>query len=357
MWSAFWVIDSILIVMFAAGFVARWIDPRLFWLPQLMAILLPLTSILLSLIGGWLLLKRKWKQVGIHLIVILLAGSRFFSWESLPAPTAVDNETLRLSSYNLGQLESLTQPELAGKLSEILRLIRPDVLCLQEFLVRYRGDPLRIRNLPSVAAMFDSLNYQVVASEDHSVSHSFKPIFVEKAKVSMISKERMTLSDEASPQLNVLRSVLRWEGKEFAVYNVHLHTFGERKPWLESALNPLNPSYWALFLGQYRDAFLDRAWQADKIHALLEQETLPFILAGDFNSTPHNWAFNRIAEGQKDVFEEAGLKRKMSFHSSFPLVRIDHVLVSKEWDVVGSDILPFAYSDHRPLLVVLRFSE
>ncbi|MBX2820487.1 MAG: endonuclease/exonuclease/phosphatase family protein [Rhodothermaceae bacterium] len=358
LWSAFLIIDSFLVVWFVAGFLARWIDPRLLWWPQLFAIVLPFTSIILSLLGLALLYKRKWSLFTTHLIIMVMVGTRFLSFHSLPAPSTIPNsDALRVSSYNLGQLESLTQPELAEKLSEVLQLISPDVLCLQEFLIRYRGDPLRFRNLPSVAAMFDSLGFQVVADQKHAVSHSFKPVFTQRSILSMISKERLALSDEETPELSVLRTVVNWKSREVAIYNVHLQTFGERKPWSETTLSPLNPSFWSQYVSQYRDAFLDRAWQADKIHELIQKEPLPFMIVGDFNSTPHNWTFNRIATGLQDVYTEAGLKRKMSYHARFPVVRIDHVLVSDDWDVVSADILPLKHSDHRPLVVELRLAE
>ena len=357
LWSAFLIIDALLLVVFAAGLLARWIDPRFVWWPQLFAILLPFTSILVALIGVALGYKKKWLYVCLHLVAILLVVPRFFSTHSLPTPVAEQGEVLRISSYNLGKLESLTQPELAEKLSDVIGFVRPDIFCLQEFLVRYRGDPLRFRNLPSVAAMFDSLNFQVVASGDHAVSHSFKPVFTRQDKLSMVSKKRIALSDDTAKEVHVLRTVVHWNGREAAIYNVHLQTFGERKPWSEAGFNPLKPGSWSMFLSQYRDAFLDRAWQADKISELIQQETLPLIIVGDFNSTPHNWTFHRIAEGLTDVYAEAGLKRKMSYHTRFPIVRIDHVLISDDWEVVGADILPFTHSDHRPLLAVVKFKE
>lgn len=357
LWSAFLILDTLLIVMFAAGMLARLIDPRIFWWPQLYAILLPFVSVAISILGIALAVKKKWLLFSIHLLAILLVAPRFLSFSSLPSPHSNEEDTLRISSYNLGKLESLTQPELAEKVGDVINVVDPDILCLQEFLVRYRGNPLRFRNLPSVAAMFDSLSYQVVASEKHEVSHSFKPVFTNEDKLSMRVKERIALSDDNSHELHIIRTVVRWDGRDAAVYNVHLQTFGERKPWSETALNPLNPGFWSLFLSQYRDAFIDRAWQADKIAELIQKETLPFILVGDFNSTPHNWVYHRIASGLRDAYVEAGHKRKMSYNARFPIARIDHVLLSEQWEVVGADILPFTYSDHRPLLVVIKFKD
>ena len=117
LWSAFVVLDILLLIVFTAGYVARWIDPRLFWWPQLGAILLPLTSILLVLFGIVPFVRKQWPLFSVHLVLIVLAASRFVSFTHLPAPSIADDQSLRVSSYNLGKLESLTQPELADKLS------------------------------------------------------------------------------------------------------------------------------------------------------------------------------------------------------------------------------------------------
>lgn len=357
LWSALVVVNIFLLGIFLAGYCAKWIDPRVFWWPQLFAIAFPLTTLLVAVIAGIYVLLRKWPVAGFHLVCLILAGPRFLSLGAHSDTSSLDDSVLRIASYNLGQLETHTQEDLTKTLRDVVRLMNPDVFCMQEFLIRYRGNPLRFRNLPVVASMFDSLGYQVVASHNHSVANSFKPVLTHRGKVNMVSKESISLAEEGIPEMSVIRAVIEWQGREAAVYNVHLHTFGERKPWTEKILNPINPAFWSFFVEQYRDAFLYRAWQADQVHELVSHEQLPVIVIGDFNSTPNNWVFNRIATGLRDVYKEAGVKSKASYHSRMPVVRIDHVLVSEEWEVVGADILPYPHSDHRPLLVLLGWKE
>ena len=353
LWLTFLTLNILLMGVFLAGYSARWIDPRTFWWPQLFAIAFPFSAFFLCITALVSLVLKKWKLASAHLVILLLAAGRFVSFGALSDTSSTSPATLRIASYNLGELESQTQEEMTKTLSDVVRRMQPDVFCMQEFLIRYRGNPLRFRNLPVVASMFDSLGYQVVASNMHAVSNSFKPVLTHRDKVRMVSKERVALVEEGVPETSVIRTVIEFDGRQAAIYNVHLHTYGERKPWTEKVLNPLNPAFWSFYAGQYKEAFLYRAWQADKVHALINQEALPFLVIGDFNSTPHNWVHHRIATGLRDAYVEAGVKRKASFHSRFPVVKIDHVLVSEEWVIKGADVLPYPHSDHMPLLVLL----
>ena len=357
LWLSFLILNILLMGVFVGGYSAIWIDPRAIWWIQLFAIIFPITTLGLCATGLVSLLFKKWWLAGTHLLLLLLAFMRFFSFGASTDTSVYAPSSLRITSYNLGELESKTQEEMASTLMDVVRHMQPDVFCMQEFLIRYRGNPLRFRNLPRVAAVFDSLGYQVVASDVHAVSNSFKPVLTHRDKVKMVTKERLSLVEEGVPETSVIRTVIEFEGRKAAIYNVHLHTYGERKPWTEKVLNPLNPGYWSFFAEQYKEAFIYRAWQADKIHDLINQEELPLLLIGDFNSTPHNWVFNRISSGLQDAYEETGVKRKASYHSRFPVVKIDHVLVSEEWEVLGADVLPYAHSDHMPLLVLLRWKQ
>jgi endonuclease/exonuclease/phosphatase family metal-dependent hydrolase len=229
----------------------------------------------------------------------------------------------------------------------------PDIIGLQEFLVRYRGEELRIRNLPHVADEFDSLGFQSVGSEVHDVSTTLQPILSRSSKLVQKEQRRLVVQEAGYPEMGVMRMKFNWKGRDAVYYNLHLRTFGEKKPWLETTMSPMSLEYWLFYIRQYRDAFLYRAWQADKIRGLVEQETLPLIVAGDFNSTPHNWEFHRLATGLQDVFEVVGNKREVSYHARFPLARIDHMLVSNHWNVYRAEIPALEYSDHRPLLVLL----
>ena len=354
-WLVFLIVDILVLQCFVLGYLARWIDPRWFWWPQLYAIALPVLSVLVLFLTFPLIPYKKWGMLAIHLFCLVLALIRFSPLGANKPPESATAEGLRVGSYNMGRFDSSPRHMLPQTFSEVIQGLQPDVLGLQEFLIRYRGSPVEVRNLPEVASVLEEKGFQIIASEYHMGANTAKPVFTNTARLEMVRNEKITIARGVGRVMNVDRVQVRWEGRDAVIYNVHLHTFGERKPWTESGLAPLNPAFWRLFLTQYRDAFRSRAWQADILRELLDKETDPLIVLGDFNSTPHNWAFHRLASQYRDVFREAGNPYAASFHSRFPLVRIDHVLVSEEWQVLDAEILPLSYSDHRPVLVTLAW--
>ena len=155
----------------------------------------------------------------------------------------------------------------------------------------------------------------------------------------------------------VVRTHFRWQGREGVHYNLHLNGFGTDKPWEDKRLDLFSPRFWWIYLQQYRDAYLRRARESEKIRALLDQEHLPLIVSGDLNSTPHNSAFYWLVDGMQDAFKVGGRGWGATYHVRLPVVRIDHVFVSPEWQIVSARVSEAPYSDHFPLVVRLRWRE
>jgi len=82
----------------------------------------------------------------------------------------------------------------------------------------------------------------------------------------------------------------------------------------------------------------------------------PVIVLGDFNATPQGRVYRRLAAHLCDAQAEAHLpKPKATFPSRLPMLRIDHVFVSRSIRVLRVETVrtPLARiaSDHLPLLV------
>ena len=90
---------------------------------------------------------------------------------------------------------------------------------------------------------------------------------------------------------------------------------------------------------------------------MMDRETLPILVCGDFNSTPHGWVYHHLAAGLTDVFGRIGRGWGNTYHTRRPFVRIDYVLVSPDWQPLVAEVLDADLSDHRPLLVRLRWQD
>ena len=82
------LLDGGLLILFLVGYLARYGHPRYAWWAELIAIALPLLSLLL--VGTTILvaLTRRWKLLAVHLVLIVLAAIRFVSFErgAVPGP-------------------------------------------------------------------------------------------------------------------------------------------------------------------------------------------------------------------------------------------------------------------------------
>ena len=84
----------------------------------------------------------------------------------------------------------------------------------------------------------------------------------------------------------------------------------------------------------------------------------PVVLLGDFNSIPASPAYKRLAGALTDVRNRMPGQLRPTFPSRFPLLRLDHIFVSKGVAVVDVEVISTSLariaSDHLPLLATIE---
>ncbi len=348
------LLDGGLLILFLVGYLARYGHPRYAWWAELIAIALPLLSLLL--VGTTILvaLTRRWKLLAVHLVLIVLAAIRFVSFErgAVPAP-----EDLTLMTFNTSRGGG-TRADVQGRaITALVRAQAPDLVAFQEAYIQYHPTLPMVRPGQVLAGLIDSLGYRTIGpGGGQQATYTPQPVL---GRLQMLEQTQTVLSRHAenAPTARVLRTRFRWQGREAVHYNLHLRSFGDDKPWEDQQRDPFTLGFWKTYLRQYRDAYLVRAREIEQIRAMLAQETLPLIVSGDFNSTPHNSAFYGLADGLQDAFGVAGRGWGATYHVDWPVARIDHVLVGPEWKVVSTHVAEPAASDHLPLVVRLRWRD
>jgi vancomycin resistance protein VanJ len=114
------------------------------------------------------------------------------------------------------------------------------------------------------------------------------------------------------------RFVIRVNGREVALYNVHLPTprnslrhvisprVGLEMLWLANAPIDDQPSY--------RSWLRARVTLAEQLHGVFSRESLPFLVAGDLNTPEHGVVYHQISSGLQDAHATAG----RGWGSTFP---------------------------------------
>lgn len=349
------VLDGLLLVLFAVGYVARYLHPRFMWWAELVATGLPYLSLALLVATVGVAVARRWVLLALHGAALVCMLVRFVPAERGAAPGPDD---LRVMTYNTSRGGGARADALGSAITALVRAESPDLVAFQEAYVEYHSSGQAVRPEGLLAALVDSLGYRTIGPLPAAPRATYTPQPV-LGRVELLDQTQTILPRAApgEPTSRVVRTHFRWQGREAVHYNLHLRSFGSRKPWEDDERDSFSPSFWATYLRQYRHAFAMRAREAALIHAMIARETLPIIVSGDFNSTPHNGAYYELAQGLRDAFKIAGHGWGATYHGRLPLVRIDHVLVSKEWEVVSAYVADAPYSDHRPVVVRLRWKD
>jgi endonuclease/exonuclease/phosphatase family metal-dependent hydrolase len=112
-------------------------------------------------------------------------------------------------------------------------------------------------------------------------------------------------------------------------------------------------------------SFRERKAQIDELLSpvWMDPETTEnrFILCGDFNALPGSLVYKTAAERLRDVQRAVpGLKTRATFSSMYPILRVDHILISPDIRVervqVPSTPLIRKASDHLPIIADLVLS-
>lgn len=91
----------------------------------------------------------------------------------------------------------------------------------------------------------------------------------------------------------------------------------------------------------------------DALVKILDNETIPCILMGDFNVSPDSEILQPIYQRLTSVADVTDKRYVNTFSSFNPHMTIDYIFVSKEFEVDDFAVLDVILSDHKPLVTSL----
>ncbi|MEM9663913.1 MAG: endonuclease/exonuclease/phosphatase family protein [Bacteroidota bacterium] len=344
----------LLMAFFLMAYTTRYVHPRTLWWTELVGVTLPALMACVAL--GLLLtgLKRQRELAAAYLLLLLLGAWRLYDVQRLiPAAPASDDEVLRVMTYN-APAYPVVQPD---SVRQAVARERPHLIGLQEPYVLSRPNKPGGVGLPGyLQPLIDSLGYALHRGDGRAHRITYQPVLGHVEVLASESIDLVTATRAFSEDGQLMRVRFRWQGREAVLYNVHLQSFQFTKPWDMPLGQFAQLDTWRTYVEQFRAAFLTRAEEARLVRARLEQETLPVLLVGDFNSTPHNWVYHHLAAGLQDAFRVRGIGWGATYRIDWPLVRIDFVLATPDWEVIRAyPVTGQRLSDHRPVMAHLRW--
>jgi len=260
--------------------------------------------------------------------------------------TATGGPTLRVVSLNVW---SETNRSMIGRIWDWVRSSDADLVLLQEVHpIKYLDQALL------VAALRDIYPYQVLEGaawdRQNNLVLSRYPILAAEAAA--------TIPVEVDgPRFQ--RLTLDFDGQPVVVYNAHLLLPFTGSDQAETDA-PASLIQWVL-------SYDDRArnGQITQLLALVEAETLPVMVAGDFNLPDQSAAYGLLADRLTDSFRAAGVGMGFDWPVAEalpallpgwmpPLLRIDYIWHSAHFRALEAGQGPPLGSDHLPQYAVLE---
>lgn len=303
-WSFCWALTCALLVAIALRFV--WHDgvwPLLLLNAFTLYVFVPAYAVAAVAVA-----RRRWALAAVAAIVCFW----HLLWVVPPlvprSPPPAAGETLRLVSANL----LMVHPD-PDVLAAELEGIDADVMVLQEYSSRWKTTALR-------RGWFERYPHRASAIRDDSFGCAFF------SRIPLEDVEIVTMA--GLPQLQATVVV---DGQAVDVLGVH-------------TLPPRTSSYVPQH-HQGTEAILD--WADARVER-------PFVVAGDFNSTPYSRFAEAMDRRADDAWDLAGAGYGHTAPNGvFPLppIRLDHVYVSPSLTVTDAVLGTGTGSDHRPVVV------
>ncbi|MCU0511669.1 MAG: endonuclease/exonuclease/phosphatase family protein [Anaerolineae bacterium] len=282
------------------------------------------------------LLLRGWRTALLAALLLLTGAGWFLVPLLRPAPpVTATGPRLDIITFNLLGTPRSLQPEMAWLLAAA-----PDVILLQEAVAE--GDDPRLAPL---AAAYP---------------------FTARVRGSLRLFSRYPLREVSYPVLEDhpgrigLRAVLDVAGQPVVLYGVHLSLPRRQQPRVRLPVDRFPLSYLVRYDESRRNA------QIQRLLMLIQRETAPVIVAGDFNLSATSIAHDRLSAVLVDAWTAAGAGFGHTYPVSRviglpgvvpPLLRIDYVWHSRTVQTVQATRGPALGSDHRPVVVTLALPE
>ena len=356
-----WATAGLLVGPFLIGYAAPFLSPASFWWADLFAVGLPLMSVAVTILAvglcGWGGYRRQWGRVGVGAVLLLLVLVRFGPRVAAWGPSVPTDDALRVMTFNVPPMLG----DAGNQRTPLVTLVdreAPDVLALQESRVQTAsgGQGERHASASIRPLLGSSLGYAPPAQLPAAT-------VIQQPVVGRLSLDSMTVhplppDGKTSARSRYTRTTFTWQGRPVVLYNIHLHTIGQARPWTLMPEQWTSPARWRRFVRTYREGALRRAQQARLIRRRIQREAHPVLVVGDFNSTPHQWAYWHLAQGLQNAAARRVRGWAATFPAQRPLVQIDHVLAGPAWQVAAARIPANGtdgLSDHRPVVAYLTW--
>ncbi len=246
-----------------------------------------------------------------------------------------NKNNLRVMTYNIHGCVGTDGKHSLERVASVISNYHPDIVCLQETDSELERSEFN-RHAEQIAEILEMSYYfhpsfNIKDGQYGNAILSHLPLNIVKSGILTPPHKKY----KCEPR-GVLWAEVDFNGKKINIFNTHL---GFRKHAQFAQIESLIGKEW---LGN------------PKIKG-------PVILCGDFNSGPHSKVFKKITSNLSDTSKLLKNKKKGTWNSLAPFLKLDHIFVDSEIETIsiriGDMALDRRASDHLPLIADLKIKE
>lgn len=346
----FFFVFCLLVIALFAGLLSTIINPKFFWPLAFFGLAFPLIFFAIAAYCIYWLFTKNGKAFFAFscLLVSLLLVPRFFNF--LPKKNKAADQELKVMSYNVRNFEAYDKDNGKEKRDSIVALIKEknvDILCLQEAY-----EFKKHINLTSMSREVDLPNFHFEVGTTAKSGGKFGVAVFSKYPI--VNQESYQFGSGGNVGTKV---DLKVDQDTISVFNIHLESANIENSYYNYSSDSKEDLSETPLLGrakivskQLKEAFQNRSNQSKLIAKEISESGKPTILCGDFNDTPISYSYSKVKGNMQDSFRKGDFGFGATY-PDLPFLRIDHILISKEFNILKHKIINEKISDHYPVIV------
>lgn len=346
------IINIAIVFAYLIGCLLPLLSPDYFWIFGFIGFgFLYLVIAMLITILFWLFIK--WRYA---LFLILIFGLGYkqittlfaFNTNSVFNKTKPNN-TMRVVSWNVGNLSGKTQEKNAVKHKQVeivgdIMQQNADVVCLQEFAEIKENVPKAFLDLQKKYQYY-YFPWWIIGPHKH---RSGNVIF---SKFPIVFKDSAAYNNGE----NIVRCDIIKEEDTISVFSTHFDSYRFNRNEFEKidgnqTIETDNKKTWKQIVKKVKSTMQIHNAEASLALKFMSQSNLPSLFCADMNEVPNNYIYWKLSNNKQDAFLQKGFGFGKTFNSLSAQLRIDYILTDNKFKVHQFKIVDNALSDHAMLV-------
>lgn len=333
---------------------SSYIDPRVIPVLSCAGLAFPIFLLLnTAFLVFWLVVYKKYALLPFLTLLASLGALR--SYVPVNAPEFdIPKDAIKILSYNV-MAYMFDKPHEKGNPNEVLEYLAQsgaDIICTQEALLSKNKNG-KLLNEDVVRKVMSDYPYYSHFQKGVNCLDCF-------SRYPILATHRLTYESAGNGSVAYEIKVGR---DTLLVINNHLEsnklTLDDRAIYKDLIKDPehtIQTEASRQLIAKIVDASVIRSSQADSVAKYIrESQHKNIIVCGDFNDSPLSYSHRVIRENLTDAFIESGSGLGISYHKNGFYFRIDHILVSNNWQPYNCTIdRSIDASDHYPIWCYIR---